>query len=738
MNIRPDNFPIYIAFACAIISFIAYLALSIVQRRGPAARLAAWARGVYCVSVAAVAYASIYLLQQILSGARYDIAYINDYSGPRDALIYKISSLWAGQEGSMLFWALLAGVIGIFLARKKWAATPAVMTFWTSVQAFFLLLLVKADPFRLLAEFQPGMVGSGLNPLLKNPWMAIHPPVIFVGYAALSVPAAYAMVALLKGDPKRWVKQCLPWALFGWVSLSAGIILGMVWSYEVLGWGGYWGWDPVENASLIPWLTSTALVHGMLLQRHRGRAARGNIILAFATFLLVLYATFLTRSGVLSDISVHSFADLGTYGILLAFLLTYTVLCAGLLIARWNAMAAPKSDMVPASRDFVLAAGTILIVLFAAVVLFGTSYPLFAKSGLDPSFYNRMSAPIAVAAVVLIALASLLNWSRPSGTNSQPWSFGSSLPKLPTVVIIVLAGAIAMLAPRTGTLTSRLVPAMILASSVIALIVSVAGWRGKSLRRMGAYVAHAGVALMILGIVLSNSGKSTNVTLSQNGPSLSAFGYRFGYAGSKRLSETKEMMNIRMTRRGVDSIAPLAIEYSQRGAVRSPFIRSSLLGDLYISPGDVQGVTVTPMASMTEQGWAAEPVRIPGTSATLTLIGMQVEAQLARLQYDSGNGQPVEVTVSQGHPTTVDGYSLTFQRFASDGGNKMNMMSAGAQLAVSGRGLAENITIQVSTKPFIWLLWAGTALIIVGGLLAVWRRSKEKDGLLPDSDGSDG
>jgi cytochrome c-type biogenesis protein CcmF len=440
----------------------------------------------------------------------------------------------------------------------------------------------------------------------------------------------------------------------------------MIWSYEVLGWGGYWGWDPVENASLVPWLTATALVHGLTLQRYKGRNSRGNIILALVTFLLVLYATFLTRSGVLSNYSVHSFADLGAYSYLLAFLLTYMLFSIILIISRWNSIASKKPGIVLASRDFMVSLGMIVMVIFATVVCIGTSYPLIAKSGLQTSFYTRMSIPVAALSILLIVLASILSWSRDG---------------VKTVL--------------------------------------------KLRSTHAAYIAHAGVIMMILGIVLSSSGRSANMSLVKNGPPKSALGYKFVYAGTKRVSDTKEVINLKMTRAGIESTVPLAIEYSERGSVRSPFIRSSILGDMYISPGDVESNTITPVASMTDQGWAASPVKIPGTKSTIMLIGMQVESHLARLEYNSGNGKPLEITVSRVRPVTVDGYTLTFQRFVSSGGTDMRTMTAGAQLGVSGKGIAEKVVLEVAKKPYIWLLWTGTILILLGGSLAVYRSAKQ-------------
>lgn len=677
LAITTENFPIFLALACAGVSCIAYLVFGFARREASTSLPVRIARVSYYVSFAGVAYASVYLMQQILSHARYDIAYIHDYSSPTDALIYQVSSFWAGQEGSLLLWALFAGAIGLVFARKLHGAAPYLMSFWASVQVFLLTLLAVSDPFRKLVDFRPGMVGVGLNPLLKNPWMAIHPPLIFLGYAALIVPAAFAIQALVKGDMSKWAGRCLPWALFGWTALSAGIVLGMVWSYEVLGWGGYWGWDPVENASLVPWLVSTALVHGLLLQRYRGRMARANVVMALATFLLIVYATFLTRSGVLSDFSVHSFADLGAHAYLLGFLIFYAAFCLILMAMRRRTISASSKPLNAKSKDFVITLGVICLVLFAVVVLVGTSYPVIFGGAVLPRFYTRMSIPVAAVIVVLLALAPRLRWS---GSTKSP---------------------------------------------------------GAVKRLSAALVAHVGVVLLILGVVFSTSGKSSRMVLTQNGSAKRAFGYEFTYVARDEIGFNKEVIRLKM-RRGADEFdAPMSVEFTERGSVRSPYIHSTLLGDLYISPADIQSSTVTPTASMTHEGWVASPVKIGNSGSTLTLLGMQVESKMARLEYTSPGKKPAHIEVVEGKPASADGYTFTFKRFVSSGGGDMTDMTAGAEIAVSGRNLAEKVIIEVSTKPLIWLLWLGTALILMGGAMAVVRGQKVKDGLLPDSDRPD-
>jgi cytochrome c-type biogenesis protein CcmF len=241
------------------------------------------------------------------------------------------------------------------------------------------------------------MDGQGLNPLLQNPWMVIHPPVMFIGYASLGIPFAFAIAALWMQRYDEWTKVSMPWVLLSLGSLGTAIMLGGYWAYETLGWGGYWGWDPVENASLVPWLATLALTHGMLLQRGRGRFRRLNLVLAIASFLLVVYATFLTRSGVLADFSVHSFVDLGITGMLVFNMGFFLLMSVGLLLYRWREIPAEVGDEPFISRTIFFVVGILLTILIGVVVLFGTSAPLISRlwgapAQVGPDFYNRITA----------------------------------------------------------------------------------------------------------------------------------------------------------------------------------------------------------------------------------------------------------------------------------------------------------------------------------------------------------
>lgn len=731
--------------------------------RGRSDRACQAARALYHVCLGSTVYLTLYLLQSLVSAHRYDIAYVFNNSAPTDEIIYRVSALWAGQQGSLLFWTLACAVAGAALVRRLDREAPLLAAFWLSVMSFFFLLLAADDPFAKLEGFQRGMTGAGMNPLLKNPWMAIHPPVVFLGYALLIVPAAFAVQALAKGDAARWASRSLPWAAAGWASLTAGLALGMVWSYEVLGWGGYWGWDPVENASLVPWLTGGALLHGLVLQRNRGRLALANVVLALGTFLLVLYATFLTRSGVLAEVSVHSFAKTPAHRFLLGMLVFYGVLSAGLTAVRWRVVSpgagrtgrAKRGSNAAASRDFVLAAGVVVLVLFALVVLVGTSYPIFAKGAIQPQFYNRMSVPLAVAICALVALAPWMRWGgRDVGRASASPALGRVWWALIAAVAVGLVGGVyALAAPGAspgvfGWLTGSDGPPRPLAVQALLILIcaalvalastAIAAARTRPVRA-GAFVAHAGVALLAIGTIVSSAGQSGTLALRRDGEAGRALGWSFVYKGIERAGPNKEAILVDARKGTARFTAKLAVEFGERTVVRRPYIRSSLLSDLYIAPTQIDTVTITPTASVTDDGLVALPASIPSPrKGTVTLLGLSVESAAAKLQYLAPGGEPQEITVSAGRPEKIDGYTFTFREFVTDDRGDMQHFTVGVTLGVTGNGLTETAIVEVSRKPMIWLVWLGCSLVFLGGLMSVARRIKENkrvgDGLLPSDD----
>ena len=284
--------------------------------------------------------ASAYLWAMIL-GDHFEIAYVANYSSRELPLMYKISAFWAGQQGSLLLWMLVHALASLYLCGRE-RMTAAGLTVYAVLESLLVILVLAKSPF--VASATAVQDGVGLNPMLQDPWMAVHPPIIFIGYALLAVPFAYALGALLKEEAKgNWLDPARRWALIAWGFLGAGVFIGGYWAYKVLGWGGYWGWDPVENSSLVPWLLAGVFVHVLHVAKRRPAALLVLHLSVIFTFALVIYGTFLTRSGILGDFSVHSFSGT-SIGMTLA-VANAVVLIGGLVLLALKAGRRPKGKV---------------------------------------------------------------------------------------------------------------------------------------------------------------------------------------------------------------------------------------------------------------------------------------------------------------------------------------------------------------------------------------------------------
>ncbi|HNW27467.1 MAG TPA: cytochrome c biogenesis protein CcsA, partial [Spirochaetota bacterium] len=375
----------------------------------------------YQASSGAIALA-VFLLLYYFIDCDYRFVYVYENSSRDLALPYRIAAFWAGKEGSFLLWLFFLNIFGLLIKQKTDKPTGVVSSVILLSQIFILVILIVESPFSYMWDkfpenFSPGLVpgdGAGLNPLLKDPWMVAHPPVLFLGYASSTIIFAYAVDALIKKEYREWIERSYPWLLFSVVTLGIGIFLGGYWAYTVLGWGGYWGWDPVENSSLIPWLVSIALVHGFILQRRSGHLARTNIALGLLYFITVFYSTWLTRSGVLSDFSVHSFAASDVAKFLLTFLLIYAVSASALFGIRLKTISGARMDTPVMDWKTVTVYGIIVLVLYALVILAGTSMPLLSQlfmarpTSVTSSFYNNFSLPLGMIIILLMFAATTL------------------------------------------------------------------------------------------------------------------------------------------------------------------------------------------------------------------------------------------------------------------------------------------------------------------------------------------
>ena len=378
----------------------------------------------------------------------FNIEYVAAYTSRNLPSGYIFSAFWAGQKGSLLFWAvvlsLFAALAQLLTPRRHSTLLPYVAGVTSAVTGFFVCtMLFAADPFERL-PFTP-LDGRGLNPQLQNPGMMIHPPMLYLGYISITIPFAFAVAALLSRSlDTGWIHAIRKWTLVSWLFLSIGITLGMWWAYVELGWGGYWAWDPVENASLLPWLTMTAFLHSVMIQEKRGMLKRWNLGLIIGTFLLSIFGTFITRSGVIA--SVHSFTQSNVGYFFLGFLTVAGVLAFTLLYTRWPMLRAEVQLESVVSREAAFLFNNLLLVGVAFSVLWGTLFPILSelvrgsKITVGPPFFNRVNVPLGLLLFALTGIGPLIAWRKASAANLRRQFIAPGVAGGATLVGLLAAG----------------------------------------------------------------------------------------------------------------------------------------------------------------------------------------------------------------------------------------------------------------------------------------------------------
>lgn len=456
-------------------------------------------------------------------------------------IYYQVSSFWNGQEGSFLLWMFWTAILGVVLIRtnKEWKAP--VMIFVSLTQAFlasmimgvvFLDIKFGSSPFLLLRDvindpvfaLNPEFVpedGNGLNPLLQNYWMVIHPPTLFLGFASTVVPFAYCLGGLWTGKFKEWIRPALPWAQFSALVLGVGILMGAYWAYETLNFGGYWNWDPVENAIYVPWLTLVAAIHTMIAYKKNESALKASIMMVIATFVLILYSTFLTRSGILGETSVHSFTDLGLQGQLLLYLFAFLILSVILCIRIWKKIPSSEEETSVYSREFWIFMGATVLCLMAFQVIVPTSIPVYNDVASWFGFELNLAPPVDQVAyytkyqmwfAIFIALLS--------GTGQFFWwrkmdksAFVSEI-KGPLLITMVLSATIFLIAKVYEPFYL-----ILLVCSVYSIVANgkiLLGLKRTNFKLAGGSVTHIGIAMMLIGILFS-SGYSKILSKNTSG-----------------------------------------------------------------------------------------------------------------------------------------------------------------------------------------------------------------------------
>ena len=557
-------------------------------------------------------------------GNRYEYWYVANYSNRELDTYFKVAGLWAGQRGSLVFWTLLLSAftsIAVFQNRaRNREFMPYVSGTLLAILSFLLVVLLFAgvDPFERLG-FTPAN-GRGLNPQLQNYWMTIHPPTLYLGFTAFAVPFAFAVSALLTNRlDSRWIAVTRRWILTSWFFLTIGIVFGMRWAYEELGWGGYWFWDPVENASLLPWLTATAFLHSIQIQQNRGMLKVWNMGLVAATFLLTIFATFLTRSGLIE--SVHSFAEnLKIAYIFLGFMGTTAAFCVVLVVHRLPSLCSENQIQSFLSRESAFLFNNLLLVGIAFAVIWGTLFPLITegllgqKINVGPPFYNRVNLPIGLTLLALMGIGPVIAWRRASRRNLRK-NFA-----LPCSVAATTFIAFWWTGVRHGMALATFVLASFVMTTVVVEFwkgtrararIAGEGWfaalRGlvrRNQRRWGGYVVHAGVVILFTGLAGSafDVAQVHEMLPGESATIRSAFGHEYALTyeslshSRPRADENVGANDWRWTalltvRRNGEQVAAMRPERRfypvMDEASTEVGIRSTLLEDLYVIPRDV-------------------------------------------------------------------------------------------------------------------------------------------------------
>jgi cytochrome c-type biogenesis protein CcmF len=774
------HFMIILSFVAALVSTFAYGRIAVSGET--AGRQRPWmslGRMAYLLHGLAV-FTVITLLLYMISHHMFEYSYVWRSSNRALPMRFLLSSFWEGQEGSTLlwmFWHVVIGLVLIFSARK-WEA-PVMMTV-SLAQALLASMLMGififgyklgASPFILLKDtmdapvfrMNPGFIpedGSGLNPLLQNYWMTIHPPTMFLGYALTVVPFAYAVASLLRREYKDWVRPVFPWVLATVLILGTGLLMGGAWAYEALSFGGFWAWDPVENASLVPWLIMVAGLHTLLAYRYTGHSLPVTYILFTASFILVLYSSFLTKSGILGDSSVHSFTDMGMSGQLVFMILLFLLPALALLVVRNRELPVKKKEETLSSREFWLFIGSMVFVLSAMQITIWTSFPVFNKLfGLKlappadvEALYNNIQIWVAVMVGLLLAVTQFLSYRR---THTGSWT---KQLLLPFVVAVVLSAA--LIIHYRFFHISELLLCFAAVFGVAANLQFLALRVRNKPRLYGSSLTHAGFALFLLGILISQGRQSV--------VSLNRFGLDYGAGFSEQeneqnillyVNEASEMNNYKLTYLG-DSVTDLSVHYKvlyeplndggkpfvlrpylqvdpNMGNVANPSTRRTINQDLYthITAAPVTSDGRIPDSTRTEEfvvqvGDTIQLIRSvaildginPRADAGEAIMGpedLAIGAQLRYITLDTTyNLEPVYLIqnrIARCFPEIVEatGVSFTFTGILPE--------TAEIELTIE-QPYPRYIIMKAIVFPWINLVWGGAIIVIIGLMISMGRR----------------
>jgi cytochrome c-type biogenesis protein CcmF len=543
----------------------------------------------------------------LLVAGDFQVEYVATVTSRAMPAYLKATALWGGQAGSLLFWAWIAATFSAVVMFRKWdtdkALLPYVIAITAVTQVFFIALVAFVEvPFRKL-DFVP-VDGNGLNPLLRHPGMIIHPPMLYLGFVGFIIPYAFAMAALISGRlSDEWVRATRRWALAAWLFLSLGLVLGGRWAYDVLGWGGYWAWDPTENAALLPWLTGTAFLHSAVIQEKRGMFKTWNMALIIMTYGLVIFGTFLTRSGIIS--SVHAFARSAIGPLLFIFIGAMSLFSLIWLLVRWDALRSEGRVEGILSREVAFRVNNVLFVTITLSVLFGTLFPLFTelfmqeKITLRVGWYNQVVGPQLGALVLLMGIAPLLSWRRMSARRLGRVIW------LPALLSVLLVGLLVVLGYRSvGALVGFGITTFVGITTLLEF------WQGararhrtkgenylkalnqvivRNRRRYGGYMIHLSIVIMAIGIIGSYFFQQETQGVLQRGETMTLGGFTVMYDGLEERQVSNDLLVSEATVTVFRDKEPIATLKPRRDYYASfqqsttiPAVRSTISEDFYV------------------------------------------------------------------------------------------------------------------------------------------------------------
>ncbi|MEW5924519.1 MAG: cytochrome c biogenesis protein CcsA [Candidatus Zixiibacteriota bacterium] len=772
---QPGDLAIYLALGMTILAGLAFFATALGKRN--LFNLGSKAYYLYLVFIAG---ASAYLYYLFFSHD-FSIEYVYSYSSSDLPFFYLLSAFWGGQEGTYLLWALLSGLFGLIILYNGGRYKTWGMFFYSLINLFLVVMMLTLSPF----ERMPSVMteGAGLNPLLQDPWMVIHPPIMFVAYAMAGVPFALVLAAMIRKDYAEWLKISFPYVVITSLSLAVANVLGGYWAYKTLGWGGYWAWDPVENTSFVPWVVSLGLIHSMLIEKRIGALRRTNLLLSIFIVLLVIYGTCLTRSGVLADFSVHSFVDLGANAVLISFVVFYLVLTLAMFIfSRGREISGKPLNYNLLARDFILFVGMILLVALGVVILFWSSLPLITQyvsdnpTAAEISTYNTFAFPFAILISLFVTVSPFIKGlgEKIEGLNVRVLTgiavalvvsailWLAELINLTIAITLLIYIAAIFIYLRFPEIRKNLIISLAIGFGglIIALLFGVrnieylffiaaaAAGAGAhiivlskqipgNLAGAGGYLTHFGFAMMLMGILASSAFSSNYNLVLPRSQAKSAYDIDVTYQGmSGSIADQKNEILLALSHDGKTTEARPQYFYTRRmdGIMKRPYIRKNLTYDLYFSPQEVQeipgghGLMLRKGQSQSVGDYTIKFVDFEVASHEGS-AGMSVGAWL---EVSSGGKTETVVPVLRSDASGTKMISDPINLFSnSDYKIKLDKIFADqgtVSLSIPGlveAGPRDKLILDVSKKPGINLLWLGTIIVFIGMFLSARKRFRQ-------------